>query len=77
MSNRVCRHKFQCGGNCWFNVAGNLNIWKIISKHCHGTLEEQEVLDDAFNNKIDRSEVIKKFDFTDEEKQTLKNYWNI
>lgn len=78
MSKReVCKFEYECKGNCWVNVAGDLEVWKTISKHCRGTKREQYLLADIFYNKKPFEELFKIYEMSEEEKFIVKKSWRL
>lgn len=70
-----CQICFECGGNCWLNIGADYDAWEVISSKCKGTTEEQSMLNDMFNDKRDRKDILKRYDFSDYEKDVLKEFW--
>lgn len=72
----TCRKTFDCGGNCWMNVAGTFDAWEVCSKHCKGTLEQQQLLDDVVNHNNGKTsaDIIKEFNLTGEEADIINKY---
>lgn len=73
----TCKKEFECGGDCWVNIAGGFSAWEVCSKHCKGTKKEQTLLDDVFNGKNGKTkeDVVKEFNLNDEETRIVMECW--
>jgi hypothetical protein len=69
------KDKLGCCGNCWLNVGGIFDVWEIISKKCNGSKKEQQILNEMFDDKRDRKEILNKYTFTKDEKEILDELW--
>ncbi|WP_123053127.1 hypothetical protein [Clostridium sp. JN-1] len=68
-----CKKEFECGGNCWMNVAGDGAVWDVLSDHCTGTSKEQKLMDDFFNGRKNKEKVYAKFNLSEAEKLIIEN----
>ena len=68
----ICKKCYECKGECLLNIAGDIDAWKIIAKKCKGTKEEQKMMDDICLGKISEDILLNKYDFSNEEKEILK-----
>lgn len=68
----------ECRGNCWLNLCGYMKPWQIICRKCEGSKEEMQLINNTFrsqNQDSYKNEVINRYDFTEEEKKSLKLPW--
>lgn len=66
-----------CNGQCWLNVGGNFKVWNIIKKHCTGSENEKNLIDEIFIGNKDKEDILKKINLSEEEKKiVLENRWD-
>lgn len=65
----------ECRGLCQLNICGTMDIWETVCNKCNGTKEEQELIDKSFNDRDVKFEIMQKYNFTREEKETLYLDW--
>ena len=68
-----CEGCFECQGQCSLNLEGSVITWDIISRHCKGTIEEEELIEDVFNDRKGKKELETKFKLNVKEVKIIRN----